>query len=61
MSNPLTKLPFNKSEPDKASANVNRVLDKILALTSGNFYGKLHLTFENGKIVHVIEEKHLKL
>lgn len=44
----------------KEEMNVNPILDKILALTRTGFFGKLHLTFENGKIVHGVEERAIK-
>ena len=49
-----------KTVSEPANTVNKRVADYLLNLTAGNFSGKLHLTFENGKIVHVVNEKYIK-
>lgn len=45
---------------EPASVTNKRVTDYILNLTAGNFTGKVRLTFENGKIVHIVNERTIK-
>jgi len=40
---------------------VEKLIDYIKNLILNKFYGKITISFENGKIVHVKEEKNLKL
>lgn len=45
---------------EPASSVNKRVTEYLLNLTVGNFTGKVRLTFENGKVVHIVNEKTIK-
>lgn len=47
-----------KVEP--ANSINKRVNDYILNLTASNFFGKVELTFENGKVIHITQTKSIK-
>jgi len=39
---------------------VRNVLNLLLNCASNDFYGKIHITIEKGKVVHVVKEESLK-
>lgn len=50
-----------KKQPAEPAILVNkRVAEYLLNLTAGNFTGKVRLTFENGKVIHIVNEKTIK-
>jgi len=58
--NKIAYTPSTGRQAEPASLVNKRVTDYLLNLTAGNFSGKLHLTFENGKVIHVVNEKYIK-
>lgn len=57
------KIAYTPSTGRQAESTIlvnKRVTEYILNLTAGNFTGKVRLTFENGKVVHIVNEKTIK-
>jgi hypothetical protein len=52
---------LKENKPFQALMRANiKIHEYIESLTAGNFTGKVRLTFDNGKVVHMIQEKMIK-